>query len=67
MLANGRWDLIRYLKGCNEYSLRYSHFLGSSTERITLYLTAIGLTPGGSSTVQIYTQIIHRIQRTEHT
>jgi len=23
-------------------------------------LTAIGLTPGGSSTVHIYTQIIHR-------
>jgi hypothetical protein len=31
------------------------------------YLTAIGLTPGGSSTVHIYTQTIHRIQRTEHT
>jgi len=25
-----------------------------------LYLTAIGLTPGGSSTVHIYTQTIHR-------
>jgi len=25
-------------------------------------LTAIGLTPGGSSTVHIYTQTIHRIQ-----
>jgi len=24
------------------------------------YLTAIGLTPGGSSTVHIYTQTIHR-------
>jgi len=36
-------------------------------------LTAIGLTPGGSSTVHIYTQTIHRttqcnrIPRTEHT
>jgi hypothetical protein len=30
-------------------------------------LTAIGLTPGGSSTVHIYTQTVHRIQRTEHT
>jgi len=36
-------------------------------------LTAIGLTPGGSSTVHIYTQPIHRttqwntIPRTEHT
>ena len=25
----------------------------------TIYLTAIGLTPGGSSTVHIYTQTIH--------
>jgi hypothetical protein len=32
-----------------------------------LFLTAIGLTPGGSSTVHIYTQTVHRIQRTEHT
>ena len=38
-----------------------------------IYLsTAIGLTPGGSSTVHIYTQTIHRTQwdrihRTEHT
>jgi hypothetical protein len=31
------------------------------------YLTAIGLTPVGSSTVHIYTQTVHRIQRTEHT
>ena len=25
-----------------------------------IYLTAIGLTPGGSNTVHIYTQTIHR-------
>jgi hypothetical protein len=31
------------------------------------YLTAVELTPGGSSTVHIYTQTVHRIQRTEHT
>jgi hypothetical protein len=31
------------------------------------YLTAIGLTPGDSSTVHIHTQTVHRIQRTEHT
>jgi hypothetical protein len=31
------------------------------------YLTAIELKPGGSSTVHIYTQTVHRIQRTEHT
>jgi hypothetical protein len=28
-----------------------------------IYLTAIGLTPGGSGTVHIYTQTIDRIQR----
>jgi hypothetical protein len=34
---------------------------------IYLFLTAIGLTPCGSITVYIYTQTVHRIQRTEHT
>jgi len=38
-----------------------------------IYLTAIGLTPGGSSTVHFYTQTVHRttqwnrIPRTEGT
>jgi hypothetical protein len=32
-----------------------------------VYLTAFGLTPGGSRTVHIYTPTIHRIRRTEHT
>jgi hypothetical protein len=31
------------------------------------YLTAIRLTPGGSSTVHIYTQTVHRIPTKEHT
>jgi hypothetical protein len=31
------------------------------------YLTAVVLTPGGSSTIHIYTQTVHKIQRTEHT
>jgi hypothetical protein len=35
--------------------------------RYDIYLTATGLTPGGSSTVHIYTQTVHRIKRTEHT
>jgi lipopolysaccharide/colanic/teichoic acid biosynthesis glycosyltransferase len=34
---------------------------------IIIILTAIELTPGGSSTVHIYTQTVHKIQRTEHT
>ena len=34
---------------------------------IIIYLTASELTPGGSSTATIYTQTVHRIQRTKHT
>jgi hypothetical protein len=34
---------------------------------VVVVLTAIGLTPGGSSTIHIYTQTVHKIQRTEHT
>jgi hypothetical protein len=33
---------------------------------IYIYLTAIVLTPGGSSTSHIYTQTVHIIQRTEN-
>ena len=33
--------------------------------RYMIYLTAVGLTPGGSSTVHIYTQAIHE-QRNGH-
>jgi len=32
-----------------------------------IYLTAVGLTPGGSSTVHIYTQTIHRTTQTNNT
>jgi hypothetical protein len=31
-----------------------------------VYLTAIGLPPGGSSTVHIYTQTIHRTIQNKH-
>jgi hypothetical protein len=31
-----------------------------------IYLTAIGLPPGGSSTVHIYTQIIHKTNNTQN-
>jgi hypothetical protein len=31
-----------------------------------IYLTAIGLTPGGSSTVHIYTQTIHRMTNKQY-
>jgi len=32
-----------------------------------MHLTAIGLTPGGSSTVHIYTQTIHRTTQSTQT
>jgi hypothetical protein len=34
--------------------------------RLYIFFTAIGLTPGGSSTSHIYTQTIHTIQRKEN-
>jgi hypothetical protein len=34
---------------------------------IYLFLNAIVLTPGGSTTAHIYTQTEHRIHRTQHT
>jgi hypothetical protein len=33
---------------------------------VCVYLTATGMTPGGSSTSHIYTQTIHIIQRKEN-
>jgi hypothetical protein len=33
---------------------------------IYIYFTAVGLTPGGSSTSRIYTQTVHIIQRKEN-
>jgi hypothetical protein len=35
-------------------------------DMIYIYLTAIGLTPGDSSTSHIYTQTVHIIQRKEN-
>jgi hypothetical protein len=40
--------------------------IGNEIIIIIYLLTAIVLTPGGNSTVHIYTQTVHRIQRTEH-
>ena len=34
---------------------------------IIIYLIANGLTPGGSSAATIYTQTVHKIQRTKRT
>jgi len=41
------------------YVIMYIHL----TTILIYLLTAIGLTPGGSSTVHIHTQTIHRTQR----
>jgi hypothetical protein len=43
------------------------HQLNLPIDMIYVYLTAIGSTPSGNSTAHIYTQTVHRIQRTEHT
>ena len=58
------YDMIWYMMWYDIwYDIRYMIYV----------LTAIGLTPGGSSTVHIYTQTVHRttqrnrIHRTEHT
>ena len=40
--------------------IRIEGSLYSSTDILIYLLTAIGLSPGGSSTVHIYTQTIHR-------
>jgi hypothetical protein len=40
---------------------KYLKFSGETSSYDMIYLlTAIGLTPGGSSTVHIYTQTVHR-------
>jgi hypothetical protein len=56
---------------CLQY--RYCKYCKITDKSCMIYLlTAIGLTPGGSSTVHIYTQYVeqhneNRIYRTEHT
>jgi hypothetical protein len=54
------WLLGQASKGPQQASIYYYIIL-------YLFLTAIGLTPSGSSTVHIYTQTVCRIQRMEHT
>jgi len=44
---------------CNKAVLEYI-FIYISINQLIYLLTAIGLTPGGSSTVHVYTQTIHR-------
>ena len=52
------WNMI--------FIIRYMMWYMTYEIRDMIYLTAVGLTPGGSSTVLIYTQTIHRTtQRTQ--
>jgi hypothetical protein len=51
----GRSGLVRKISPPNQTGLWYD-----------IYLTAVGLTPSGSSTSHIYTQTIHIIQRKEN-
>ena len=45
---------LYHILGCSVFGLQYK------IDRYELYLlSAIGLTPGGSSTVHIYTQTVH--------
>jgi hypothetical protein len=55
------------LRGTRSFFMFQINFVLKQLKRslISIYLlTAIGLTPGGSSTVHIYTQKIHRTQLT---
>ena len=42
------------------YDMIWYDMIWYDTIRYDIYSTAIGLTPGGSGTVHIYTQTIHR-------
>jgi hypothetical protein len=56
--------------GRGDHEVRKGHVVALGEKLLLfllLFITAFGLTPGGSSTVHIYTQTVHRTQRTEHT
>jgi len=48
------------MRGCKLSSVVYEINI---LDRLMYLLTAVGLTPGGSSTVHIYTQTIHRTKQ----
>jgi hypothetical protein len=70
MQGNGRGSIEHWGISliCN---LDFTMFYGTTSSVgvfliLFIYLTAIGLTPDGSSTSHIYTQTIHIIQRKEN-
>jgi uncharacterized integral membrane protein len=60
MIYSQRTRLTSFGKSCNVF-----HFEGFRTHIFLYLLTGIGLSPGGSSTVHIYTQTIHRTTQNE--
>jgi hypothetical protein len=61
--TNTNTQVIKEIKRDTNKKRTKIKYLNNSLGR----LNETGLKPGGSSVVHIYTQIIHRIQRTEHT
>ena len=53
-------SVVRGVSSFVAVQLRSSPFRDVALHRLIYLLTAIGLSPGGSSTVHIYTQTIHR-------
>jgi hypothetical protein len=54
MLANGRWDLIRYLKGCNEYFTHAAHSPFFSLQNAVCFIILPFL-------VHVYSHFIYRV------
>jgi hypothetical protein len=61
------WQTTRRLTVVVQSASKSKKTLSKRNIDIDIYLTAIELIPGGSSTAHIYTQTVHRIHRTEHT
>jgi len=60
-----KWSLgVKWLKSVRGLTVT-RRFVHTYNDMIYL-LTAIGLTPGGSNTVHIYTQTVHRTIQNKH-
>jgi hypothetical protein len=66
---SGSLKYIEFLDCLRNYELlkndpaSWSYFVTFIDKKHDIYLTAVGLTPGGSSTSHIYTQTVRIIQR----
>jgi len=61
------YDVIWYMIWCDVYDMIYDIRYDVMWYDMIYLLTAIGLPPGGSSTVHIYTQTIHRTTQSTQT